>query len=313
MPIEDNDTKGWNYSEEKQTKSHDDGKPKKYEYDLWINLKPNAKPPTKRKIRVRLASTPIHYGMHWMAFHPLAPEKKANAIKTKFYKFKEQELDAAWNEGGWQPMPRHACWAFDREDPNHIKILDGSNDLFNPIGEWALENNINPAGLNGTDWVITVDNNKAGKAEIVSILPGVATPFTDVEKNLLENNKMSIEKMLKIKDKNEIRALWLSLPDDKKYNPKNPKYEGKTFNSEVVQKRFSELDAELAKREAELEKRKKQAEEPLKESVKPEIKETAKTASESKPSEKNTDDDKPSHEDDGGNPGIDEQEPDLPF
>jgi hypothetical protein len=250
------DLSGWDY-DEKPKASQQTSSSKKYEYDLWVSLKPNATQPTQRKIKIRFLSIPIHYGMHWLAFKPLLDiakqsdpdnralaRKKHNPVKTEHYSFSEKFKDAAWSEGEWRPSPRHASWVIDRSD-GHLKILEGSDDIFKVVKEWAKENKVNPVGDNGTDWTITVDFDQAGRTQIVSVLPGVSKPLTDDEKSMFSENKMVLEKILKIKNWKEIREMWMSLPDDKKYNPKNAKVEKKAFDDnerDKVLKRFEEVD-----------------------------------------------------------------------
>lgn len=317
--------KGWDFTEEKpKNNPPPQNAPKKYEYDLFIHVKPNKDAPTKRKIRIRLASMPIHYGMHWQTFKPLLDEakkkdpsnailarKQNNPVKTPYYSWNEQEFDAAWKEGGWKPMARHASFAFDREDPHHLKILDGSGDIFNPIGEWARENNVDPAGPDGTDWVITVDVNMAGKMEIISVLPGVSTPYTEEEKKLMENNKLNINKILKISDWKTIRKMWLDLPDDKKMNPKNPSYANKKLDDDerkAMEERFAEVDRnmeEIIRKEEAEKKATTSSTQASSASIKPpdaKVDETPKD-------QENEEDD--SHQD--AEQVVDDSEPDVPF
>ena len=224
---------GWDFGDDKKPAGNSQKKSfngQQKDYDIFLKLKPRTEP-----FRVRLASNPKNSRYHWTAFKSISKAP----IRSPAYSVDEKELDIAWAEGDFLPQRRHACLVFDRDDNNYLKILDGPDSLFSIFGNWFKAKKINPSSKDGTDWLLIV--KEEGGKTVYSALPDDKTPFTPEEEAILANPPIVLDRIIKIKTPDEIKAMWMQLPDDKKYNPKSKYRAGKVFDRAEVEKRFGAL------------------------------------------------------------------------
>jgi len=213
----------------------DVGKPqaKKYvkiEYDIFLRCKPRNDKPYK----IRIASNPRNFRSHWNTFTPIGIHAP---VKIPAYSYDEKPLDMAWNEGDYMPQKRHACLVFDRDDNNRLKVLESGDSLFVAFGNWYKSMKVSPAGPQGTDWFVWVkkDGNHITYSAIADQKP---SPFTEAEQALLDNCPIDLSKVIKIRTPEEIKELWMKLPDDKKYNPKSKYKSGQKFDAKEFEKKY---------------------------------------------------------------------------
>jgi len=200
--------------------------------DILVKLKPQEQP-----FRVRIASNPKHFRIHWMAFRSIS---KAPIISPA-YSIDDKGLDIAWAEGDWFPQRRHSCLVFDRDDGNKLKIFEAGDNIFVHFGSWYKETGVNPSSPEGTDWFVWVNNN--GETTEYSATSDVKpSPFTNEEILTIANPPFDIDKITKPKSPEEIKMMWLKLDDSRKYDPKSKYRVGTTFNKSEFEKRYGKTE-----------------------------------------------------------------------
>ena len=221
--VEDNGMAGWDDyadksgSQKGQQSGDGDGA------SLFLKLKPRTAP-----YRFRLASSPEKFRKHWQAFaamkkYPISPA----------YEKKDKDLDVAWSKGNWFPTRKFASLVLDRED-GRLKVLEGGSTVFDEFYNYSQLANINPAGPLGPDWIVQVKvtgKDKKGRDMIGYVCiadPSGAKPFTDEEKALIDGFTYNWRGLFKKSSPEEIKALWESLPADKRVCPDDRPKKGAT-------------------------------------------------------------------------------------
>jgi hypothetical protein len=182
---------------------------------------------TERKdpYRVRLVLRITKVRKHFDAFKPLGKI----VISPAFNKDTEKDLDVAWSKGNFYPREKYVFLVIDRENPNGLRLLEVGNQLYKVWKNFAEKAKIDPVSADkAPDWIISCergDNGQIGYSTFPN--PTGPSPLTDEEKKMIDEFKFSkeelAEKYFKKATSEEIRELWDSLPDDKKYAPKRKK------------------------------------------------------------------------------------------
>lgn len=194
------------FDEDKKTNSNNNDNPVE-----WMKFKKSA------KYKVRLVGNYVKYHQFWEPFGQgviVSDEDRNKVSPTK---------------AGFYPSSRFAILILDKNDldENGVakpKILDKGPSVFKSFHEYYVNNEINPAGKDGPDFVINVKNAGTLNADY-SVSPIVKpAPLTKEEiKKVREvkDNWPSLEVLKKAKTADEIEELWNSLPDEKKVKEKN--------------------------------------------------------------------------------------------
>lgn len=173
---------------------------------------------------IRLVGNYVKFLRHWKPF-----DTKDRVITDTTYKGK----DPAWN-AGFYPRTTFAIHVIDRAD-GKLKILEKGKQIFGEFARYRTINDVNPAGKEAPDFVITVKIPPANKrATQYSVTPkGNLAALTDKEVELVKKDHYPLAEMYKSTPLEKIKELWEKLPDEKKVPPKKEeKEDGEKDNSE---------------------------------------------------------------------------------
>jgi len=160
---------------------------------------------------IRLVGNHVKFLRHWDPF-----ERKDRVITDASYKGK----DPAWN-AGFYPRKTYAIHIIDRAD-GVLKILEKGTQIFKEFAHFKSVNDINPAGKEGPNFVITVEipgGNKRSTRYSVMAKQGAA-PFTEEEIAMVKANIYPLADIYKSTDLEKIKELWAAIPEDRKIPPK---------------------------------------------------------------------------------------------
>ena len=180
---------------------------------VFVKMKKRSEP-----YRFRMVTSPVPFRKHWSAFNSLRQYPISPALESS-----EKDLDVAWSRGDFVPRRRFACLVLDREADSALKVLEGGPQIFGVFGDYADLAKKNPAGPNGPDWIIKVKDGENGQTKyVVQADPSGPKPFTAEEMDRINKSKLSkkyIEEHYYAKaTPEEIRDLWLALPEDRQYS-----------------------------------------------------------------------------------------------
>ena len=181
---------------------------------------------------VRFVGAYVRFLRHWMPF-----DKKDRIITHKDYKGK----DPAWN-AGFYPRKTFAIHVIDRKDQK-LKILEKGSQIFEALYRFKTANNINPAGKDAPDFVITVEIPKNDpRATKYSVTAKAAmSPLTDKELEMIKTEFYPLGDIYRTTPLEKIKELWDKLPEDKKIPPKK--------DNDKQDKNASETKSASAKKE----------------------------------------------------------------
>lgn len=158
---------------------------------------------------VRLVGNHVKFHRHWQPF----TERVISHIDYK-------QDDPAWQKG-FYPRETYAIHIIDRAD-GQLKILEKGRSLFKQFARYKEVNGVNPAGKDGTDWVITLEwpGGKKRQAKYQADYKNVPAPFTEEEIALIKENKAPLKDIYATTPLEKIKELWAALPDEAKIPPK---------------------------------------------------------------------------------------------
>ena len=158
---------------------------------------------------VRLVGKHVKFQRHWKPF-------TERVITDEAYKGK----DPAWN-AGFYPRETFAIHIIDRAD-GQLKILEKGRSLFKCFAREKAVNEIDPAGREGSDFVITVawPNGNKMQATYQANAKKKASPFTEEEIANFKAKKAPLKDMYSSTPLEKIQQLWDALPDSEKVAPK---------------------------------------------------------------------------------------------
>jgi len=139
-----------------------------------------------------------------------------------------RDEDPAWNVKGFWPRLTFAIHIIDRQDKDaqhptgKLKILEKGTSIFEAFASYKRINDINPAGAEGPDFVITVEwpggNKRQAKYKVTACAK--PSPFSDQEKEMVKNEHAPLKEIYKATPLDKIKELWEELSDDAKIPPK---------------------------------------------------------------------------------------------
>lgn len=164
---------------------------------------------------IRLVGNHVKFRRHWQPF-------TGRIITHDDYK----NEDPAW-QAGFYPREAFAIHVIDRAD-GQLKILEKGRSLFKQFARYKAVNDVNPAGNEGTDWVITVEwpgGNKR-QAKYSATAKTAPSPFTDSEKEMIKESKAPLKVIYSSTPLDKIKEAWDALPDEAKVAPKKEDNQG---------------------------------------------------------------------------------------
>jgi len=167
--------------------------------------------------KVRLAGKHVVFRKHWKPFRAtVKADGKAN--------------DPAW-QAGFVPGKRFAINVIDKTglaegEVGELKILEKGAMVFKNFAGYKQATDIDPAGKEGPDFVITVTvpmvNGQPNKMKTeYSVIPLASAPLTEAELAMIkENGLWQLKEIYKPVAPEKLKELWDELPEDKKIAPK---------------------------------------------------------------------------------------------
>ena len=201
-----------------------DSKPQQTGQDggLFLRLVKREKP-----YIVRLVSSPEPFRQHWAAFKPI----QQRPVVSPVFDVSERDKDIAWSVGGWIPSKKYAILVFDRED-GQLKIMQGGEQIFGEVKKYieqqkSLGRDCDPCGPAAPDWVITVGTKEGQTHYDCGPDMGGAKPLTAPESASVEafTAKVNWRSFFEKTTPEQLKAMWESLPEAKRYNP-DPRRKG---------------------------------------------------------------------------------------
>ena len=142
------------------------------------------KPTPDCKLKVRMVGNPVKL------IKVFSNDKKCAILDTEDT---GKKLKAKYPKELNDVVVRYACWCFDRNDDNALKIIDMPFSIANSIGNRQLLVGKKVGGLTeGCDWSI-ITNGKKGKDVRYEAVFLDETPLTDAEKKMVEDKKADEE------------------------------------------------------------------------------------------------------------------------
>lgn len=134
--------------------------------------------------------------------------KGVRVITHKNYK----DEDPAW-QAGFYPNDTFAIHVIDRAD-GKLKILEKGKGLFKHFANYQKINEVNPAGKNGPDFVVTVEwpNGDKQLAKYTATAKAKPAPFTEQEVEMIKANLAPLRSIYKTSLLEKIKELWEALP-----------------------------------------------------------------------------------------------------
>jgi len=123
-------------------------------------------------------------------------------------------------KAGFYPKETYAIHVIDRAD-GKLKILEKGRSIFKEFAKYRTINDIDPAGKNGPDFVITVEIPKGQRKSTKYTVTAKAkpAPFTQEEATMIMANHITLTEMYKSTSLEKIKELWSALPDEAKTPP----------------------------------------------------------------------------------------------
>jgi len=158
---------------------------------------------------IRLVGNHVKFRRHWAPFTD-------RVITHDDYK----DQDPAW-QAGFYPRETFAIHVIDRAD-GKLKILEKGRSLLKQFASYKIVNEINPAGKEGPDWVITLEWPAGNKrqAKYSATAKAKAAPFTAEEVEMIKASKAPLIEIYASTPLAKIQELWDALPDEAKIPPK---------------------------------------------------------------------------------------------
>ena len=187
---------------------------------------------------IRLIGNHVKFLQHWQPF-------TERVITHPDYK----DEDPAW-QAKFYPRVNFAIHIIDRAD-GKLKILSKGRSLFKQFASYKVVNDINPAGKDGPDWVITVEwpNGNKMQAKYGATAKAKPSPFTAEEIEMIKTNKVNLKDIYMATPLEKIQELWDELPDEAKIPPKrdddgNVKEEKPSKRPEPIEESMPDAPAE---------------------------------------------------------------------
>jgi len=121
---------------------------------------------------IRLVLDPIGYMQHWEPFRCRSPYKDE----------KTGEIIDPLMALGHEPKPRFACWVFDRNDSNALKLMDFSISLAKDFKKWSSTNGGESAGgMKGPNFRVIVEKGATRLQTRYTAVHMDVAPFTQEE------------------------------------------------------------------------------------------------------------------------------------
>ena len=158
--------------------------------------------------QVRLVGSYVKFYKHW---------KPISAITHPDIK----KQDPVW-VAGFYPNKRYAINVIDRAD-GKLKVLEKGSTVFKNFHNYRIANpDIDPAGPNGPDFVITVDIPGGQKLNTTYGVgaKGKPSPFTAEEKAMIKENFWPINEVYKSTPLDKIQSMWDALDPSEQIPPK---------------------------------------------------------------------------------------------
>lgn len=154
---------------------------------------------------IRLVGNHVKFHRHWAPF-------KNRVISHIDYK----DEDPAW-QAGFYPRETFAIHIIDRQD-GELKILEKGRSLFKQFARYKIVNDVNPAGKEGPDWVITVEwpNGNKRQAKYSATAKAKPSPFTEEEIEMIKENKVPLKDIYQTTPLEKIQELWDEIPEEAK-------------------------------------------------------------------------------------------------
>lgn len=158
-----------------------------------------------RDYMIRLVGNHVKFYRHWQPF-------TERVITHPEYK----NEDPAW-QNGFIPRETFAIHIIDRED-GKLKIMEKGRSLFKQFARYKIVNEINPAGQEGPDWVITVEwpNGNKRQAKYTATAKQKAAPWTKEEVDMIKANKAPLKEIYATTPLDKIKELWENVPEESK-------------------------------------------------------------------------------------------------
>ena len=181
------------------------------------------------KYQVRLVGNYVKYQQWWEPFGRgviVSPDDRNEASPTK---------------AGFYPSTRFAILVLDKGDLDEdgvakVKVLDKGPTVFTGFSEYYANNNINPAGKEGPDFIITVKNAGGLNAKYTVspiVKPAPLTKAEIAKIREVKENWPELEDLKKAMPLEEIEKLWDALPEEKKVKQEVSKNE--SISTETTQ------------------------------------------------------------------------------
>ena len=205
----------------------DDFAPKENSYDDKADKLPYVKFDGDGDYKFRLIGGHVKYMKWW---------KPYVGITHDDYKSE----DPAW-QAGFYPNTRFAIHVIDRAD-GKLKILDKGKSIFEVFGNFRKVNDINPAGKEAPDFIITVSvPKKNGHPDPRNTKYSVqaqmkASPLTEEELAYYKESKVSLEDLYRTTPLEKLKEMWETLSDDEKIAPKRDYDNGDSTKEKKVPK-----------------------------------------------------------------------------
>jgi hypothetical protein len=167
--------------------------------------------PNEGKYQIRLVGKFVEFYRHWEPFG-----RGTRLITHPDYKTQ----DPAW-KAGFYPRKTYAIHVIDRAD-GKLKVLEKGKGIFEHFATWKADNDINPAGKEGHDFIITVEwpNGNKRQARYSVNAKAKPSPLTPEELKMANDNKSPLAEIYKTTPLEKIIEEWEKLPDDVKVKEK---------------------------------------------------------------------------------------------
>lgn len=179
---------------------------------------------------VRLVGKHVKFLKYWKPF-------SKRVITHKSYKGK----DPAWN-AGFEPIETFAIHIIDRAD-GEVKVLEKPKSFFRKFGDYKRINEVNPAGKNAPDFVITVtfQGGNSKRPQYAIQAKQKPAPITEEEWKKLHENTVELEKLYRSTTLEKIQEYWDALPEESKIPEKREKTDKTEKTDKVGEKKVEPI------------------------------------------------------------------------
>ena len=204
------------FNKESNPKS-DDGTGSDYRKVVYMDMS------QAKTYKIRLVGSHVKFRKHWQ---PIKATVKDDG----------KSMDPAW-QAGFLPGRRFAINVIDKTDlakgeTGELKVLEKGATVFKAFAAYKAATEIDPAGKDGPDFVITVKipikDGKPNKMKTeYSVVPVAPAPFTEDEVKMLSKKQGGVglwplKDIYKPATAEKLQELWDAVPEDKRVAPKKP-------------------------------------------------------------------------------------------